>query len=197
MPEPDPIFFPDAAAFRAWLQEHHDSRTEVWVGMWRVKTGVPSPRWADLVPEALCFGWIDGKGKGIDDERIMQRFTPRRSRRWSAVNVRHVERLTAAGLMHPAGIAAFEARDPDLVPYSTSDRPDQLEPAQDAVLRAHAKAAAYWDTLPPSYRKSCAFWIGEAKREATRAKRLAELLEACARGERLARFAPVRRGRTP
>lgn len=193
MAEPEPIFFPDAAAFRAWLEEHHATETEVWVGMHRVATGVPSPRWADLVPEALCFGWIDGQGKGIDDRRIKQRFTPRRSRRWSAVNVRHIERLTAEGRMHPAGIAAYEARDKDQVPYSTSDRPDQLEPAQDAVLRANARAAAFWDTTPPSYRKSCAFWVGEAKRDATRDKRVAELIAACERGERLARFAPARK----
>jgi uncharacterized protein YdeI (YjbR/CyaY-like superfamily) len=185
----EPIYFTGPAEFRAWLEAHHDSEPEVVIGYWKAKTGKPSIRWAEAVREALCFGWIDGQSRGIDDERHLQRFTPRKSRRWSAVNVKHVAELEAEGRMTEAGRRAFAARDLDQVPYSTSDRPDALPPALDARLRAgHPQAAAYWDAAPPSYRKTCAFWVTEAKRPETREKRYAELVEACGRGERLARF---------
>lgn len=183
---PEPTFFASAAEFRAWLEEHHETETELWVGMWKAATGRPSPRWAELVREALCFGWIDGQARGIDDQSHMQRFTPRKSRRWSAVNVELMAQLEAEGLMRDAGRRAFEARDLDQVPYSTSRRPDRLPPEWEERLKDAGKA--FWDACPPSYRKTCAFWIGEAKRPETREKRFAELAAACAAGERLARF---------
>ncbi len=136
--------------------------------------------------EALCFGWIDGIGKPIDDQSYKQRFTPRKSRRWSAVNVQHVAELEAAGLMAPAGRAAFEARDKSQVPYSIKDRPAALPAEWDARLRAeHPEAAAFWDSTPPSYRKQNGFWISDAKRPETKEKRFAQLVAACERGERL------------
>jgi uncharacterized protein YdeI (YjbR/CyaY-like superfamily) len=191
----EPIFFATPADWRAWLEKHHTSETEVWIGYWKARTGKPSIRWAEAVRQALCFGWIDGQGKGIDDERHMQRFTPRKSRRWSAVNVKLIAELEAEGLMTDAGRRAFDARDKTQVPYSTSDRPDRLPEEWDARLRADdPQAAAYWDGCPPSYRKTCAFWLSDAKRPETREKRYAELLAACARGERLQRFvSPARR----
>jgi uncharacterized protein YdeI (YjbR/CyaY-like superfamily) len=159
------------------------------VGYWKAQTGRPSLRWAEAVREALCFGWIDGQSRGIDAERHMQRFTPRKSRRWSAVNVALVAELEAEGRMTDAGRRAFEARDPTQVPYSTSDRPAQLPDEFDERLRRDdPEAAAFWDSTPPSYRKMCAFWISDAKRPETREKRFAELLDSCARGERLARY---------
>ena len=107
----EPIFFRAAHEFRDWLERHHATATECVVGYWKAHTGKPSLRWADAVREALCFGWIDGQGRSIDDERHMQRFTPRKSRRWSAVNVALVAELEAAGLMTEAGRRAFAARD--------------------------------------------------------------------------------------
>jgi uncharacterized protein YdeI (YjbR/CyaY-like superfamily) len=181
-----PIFFADGAEFRAWLEEHHASETEVWIGMWKAATGKPSIRWAEAVREALCFGWIDGQSQRIDDQSHSQRFTPRKSRRWSAVNVRLIAELEAEGLMRDPGRRAFEARDLDQVPYSTSDRPDRLPDEWESRLTGAAKA--FWDACPPSYRKRCAFWVTEAKRGETKEKRYAELREACARGERLGRF---------
>ncbi len=185
----EPIYFADAGEFRAWLEEHHATATECVIGHWKAHTGRPSIRWAEAVREALCFGWIDGQSKSIDDERHMQRFTPRKSRRWSAVNVALIAELEAEGRMTDAGRRAFEARDKTQVPYSTSNRPAQLPAELDERLRRdHPAAAEFWDTTPPSYRKTCAFWIGEAKRPETREKRFAELVEACSRGERLGRF---------
>jgi uncharacterized protein YdeI (YjbR/CyaY-like superfamily) len=190
----EPIFFRDPQEFRAWLEEHHETATECVVGYWKAHTGKPSLRWAEAVREALCFGWIDGQGRPIDDERHMQRFTPRKSPRWSAVNVAHVADLEAAGKMTDAGRRAFAARDMTQVPYSTSKRPDRLPPEFDERLRReHPEAAAFWDTTPPSYRKMCSFWVGEAKRLETREKRFAELVEACGRRERLARYTSPRK----
>ncbi len=191
----EPIYFTRPEELRAWLEANHDDATELVIGYWKASTGRPSIRWAEAVREALCFGWIDGQGKGIDDERHMQRFTPRKSRRWSAVNVALVAELEAAGLMREPGRRAFESRDQTQAPYSTSRRPAELPPEWDARLRAeHPEAAAYWDSSPPSYRKRCTFWITDAKRPETREKRFAELVEACARGERLSRYdSPVRR----
>lgn len=186
----EPIYFASPAEWRAWLGRHHADAREVWVGFHKKHTGRPSLSWEEAVREALCFGWIDGIVRRVDSERHKQRFTPRTGRRWSAVNVRLVAELEAAGLMAPAGRAAFAARDPDQVPYSTADRPAALPPEWDARLRAAgATAAAFWDAAPPSYRKAAAFWVTDAKRPATREKRFAELLAACAAGERLARFA--------
>ena len=185
----EPIYFSSPAEWRAWLEEHHEDEREVWVGYWKAHTGRSSLTWAQAVREALCFGWIDGQVRRVDADRHMQRFTPRKPRsRWSAVNVRLVAELEAEGLMHSAGRRAFEARDPEQVPYSTSDRPAQLEPEHDARLREHPQAAAFFDAQPASYRKVVAFWISDAKRPETREKRLAELIDASGRGERLARF---------
>ena len=99
----EPIFFRGPHEFRDWLERHHATATECVVGYWKTHTGEPSLRWADAVREALCFGWIDGQGRSIDDERHMQRFTPRKSRRWSAVNVALVAELEAEGRMTEAG----------------------------------------------------------------------------------------------
>jgi uncharacterized protein YdeI (YjbR/CyaY-like superfamily) len=182
----EPIYFTGPAEFRAWLERHHETEPECIIGYWKAATGRPSIRWAEAVREALCFGWIDGQSRKIDDERHMQRFTPRKSRRWSAVNVKLVAELEAEGLMTDAGRRAFAARDLTQTPYSTSDRPDALPPELEARLPARAKA--FWDACPPSYRKTVAFWITDAKRPETRDKRLAELVHHSEREQRLPRF---------
>ena len=106
-----PIYFSSPQEFYDWLEEHHESDTEVYVGYWKKHTGKPSLTWSEAVDQALCFGWIDGRVNRIDDERHMQRFTPRRPNiNWSNINVAKVERLTEEGRMRPAGLAAFELR---------------------------------------------------------------------------------------
>jgi uncharacterized protein YdeI (YjbR/CyaY-like superfamily) len=185
----EPTFFAGPEEFRAWLEEHHATATECVVGYHKAHTGEPSMRWAEAVREALCFGWIDGQSRSIDGDRHMQRFTPRKSRRWSAVNVELFAELEAEGRMTEAGRRAFAARDTAQVPYSTSKRPARLPPEFDERLRReHPEAAAFWDSTPPSYRKICAFWVGEGKRPDTRERRFAALVDACSRGERLSRF---------
>jgi uncharacterized protein YdeI (YjbR/CyaY-like superfamily) len=186
----EPIFFESPAAWRAWLEANHDTASEVWMGMWKARTGRPTVTWAQGVREALCFGWIDGQARRIDDRSHMQRFTPRKSTRWSAVNVALVEELEAAGLMHEAGRRAFATRDLTEKPYSVSDRPAQLPPDLDARLRENAAAATFWDASPPSYRKMAAFYVTSAKREETREKRLATLIADSANGVRLKQLRP-------
>lgn len=184
--ESEPIFFASPSEFRDWLERHHVSATECVVGYWKTHTGNPSLRWAEAVREALCFGWIDGQRRSIDHERHMQRFTPRKGTRWSAVNVALVAELEAEGRMTEAGRRAFAARDQSEPPYSTSQRSAVLSSEFDERLRRdHPEAAAFWDSTPPSYRKSCAFWIGDAKRQDTRERRFNQLIEACDVGERL------------
>lgn len=181
----EPIFFDSPAEWRAWFEANHDTASEVWIGIWKARTGKPTVTWADAVREALCFGWIDGQVRRIDDESHMQRFTPRKSRRWSAVNGALAEELEAAGLMHEAGRRAYAARDQNELPYSVSKRPDKLPPDLDGRLRENAAAAAFWDASPPSYRKMAAFFVTSAKRAETREKRLATLIADSANGLRL------------
>jgi len=182
----EPIVCGAPHEFRDWLERHHATATECVVGYWKTHTGKPSLRWANAVREALCFGWIDGQSRSIDDERHMQRFTPRKSRRWSAVNVALVAELEAEGRMTEAGRRAFAARDTSEEPYSTSKRPSQLPPEFDERLRRdHPTAAAFWDSTPSSYRKMRSFWVSEAKRPETRERRFGLLVEACDAGERL------------
>ena len=190
----EPIFFRAPHEFRDWLERHHATATECVVGYWKTHTGKPSLRWADAVREALCFGWIDGQGRSIDGERHMQRFTPRKSRRWSAVNVALVAELEAEGRMTEAGRRAFAARDTSEEPYSTSKRPSRLPPEFDERLRRdHPKAAAFWGLhaaeLPQDAR--LLDQRGEAPRDARAAIRPAR------RGLRRGRAAPVVRRSEP
>jgi uncharacterized protein YdeI (YjbR/CyaY-like superfamily) len=181
----EPIYFASPAEFRAWLEQHHESETEVWVGMWKKATGKQGLNWAQAVDEALCFGWIDGVMRRVDDERHVQRFTPRKpSSNWSAVNIANVERLRAEGRMRPAGEAAFaRRRDDKTAVYSHEQRKSPaFEPDAEAQFRADAAAWAYWSARPPSYRRQATWWVISAKRPETRARRLATLIADCAAG---------------
>ena len=188
----DPIFFDGAEQFRAWLQEHHASETEVWVGMYKKATGRQTLSWPQAVDQALCFGWIDGIVRRIDDERHMQRFTPRKpSSNWSKVNIANVERLEREGLMHPAGRAAFERRtDERTAVYAfEQDTPAAFTPEQAARLDADPRARAFFDAQPPGYRRLATHWVTSGKREETRERRLAQLVADSAAGRRLRQYA--------
>jgi uncharacterized protein YdeI (YjbR/CyaY-like superfamily) len=189
----EPIYFESPAAFRAWLEQHHETETEVWVGMWKKATGRQGLNWAQAVDEALCFGWIDGIAKGVDDQSHKQRFTPRKKNsNWSAVNIANVERLRAEGRMTPAGEAAFARRRDDRTAiYSHEQRRNpELEPEQQAQLEADAAAWAYFSARPPGYRRQAIWWVISAKRPETRARRLAKLIEDSAAGRTIAPLTP-------
>jgi uncharacterized protein YdeI (YjbR/CyaY-like superfamily) len=182
--EPEPIFFKSPQEFYDWLEEHHETESEVYVGYYKKGTRQPSLTWSQAVDQALCFGWIDGRVNRIDEERHMQRFTPRRpGSNWSKINVEKVAKLTDAGLMRPAGMAAFERRsDEKTGVYSFERENAALPPEYDEQLRANAAAADYFDSRPPWYRRTAIHLIMSAKREETRLRRLAQLIEDSAAG---------------
>jgi uncharacterized protein YdeI (YjbR/CyaY-like superfamily) len=183
----DVHFFASPAEFRAWLEANHATETEVWVGSYRKATGKQGMTWSESVDQALCFGWIDGVRKSIDDESYMQRFTPRNPRsNWSKINVEKVAKLTQEGLMTPAGLAAFEKRREDQTGvYSYENRPENFEAEQEARFKKHPKAWAFFEAQPRSYRRAAIWWIISAKREETREKRLQMLIDDSKAGRRL------------
>jgi uncharacterized protein YdeI (YjbR/CyaY-like superfamily) len=180
----EPIFFDSPEAFYAWLEENHATEDEVYVGFHKQHTGKRAMSWSEAVDQALCFGWIDGRANKIDDDRYMQRFTPRRSGSdWSEINVEKVARLKEAGRMRPAGLAAFEQRSEERTGVYSFERDNgKLAPEYEKRVRANEAAARYFDGKPPWYRRTAARWVMSAKREETRERRLAQLIEDSANG---------------
>ncbi|EWT03416.1 hypothetical protein N865_16940 [Intrasporangium oryzae NRRL B-24470] len=174
-------FFEDAAEFRAWLEANHATAPELWVGLHRSHVVPRGPVVRELVTEALCFGWIDSLQQGIDADSARLRFTPRRPGSvWSRVNIDTVERLTAEGRMHPAGLAAYERRRQDDLGLYSYERDEEAWPADfEEVLRADPMASAFWDGAAASYRKTCVYWVLSAKRPETRERRMRQLVDAC------------------
>jgi uncharacterized protein YdeI (YjbR/CyaY-like superfamily) len=183
----EPTFFATHEEFRAWLEAHHVTKTELLVGFHKKGTGRPSITWPESVDEALCYGWIDGVRKRLDDDRYTIRFTPRKPGSiWSAVNIQRVEVLTAQGLMRPAGLRAFLARDEERSRVYSYERAQAGLSAEDEVaIRANALAWTFFQAQPPSYRKTAAWWVVSAKREETRRKRLATLIADSELGRRI------------
>ena len=176
----EPRIFPSQADFRAWLEVHHANTPELLVGYYKKGTGKPSMTWPESVDEALCFGWIDGIRRRIDDESYSIRFTPRRPRSiWSAVNIRRAGELIEAGRMTPAGLAAFEARNEDRSAiYSYEQRHHAaLDAEQERRFRASPEAWQWFQSRPPSFRKAAIHWITSAKKPETRQRRLTMLIE--------------------
>ena len=181
--EPEVVFFASAAQFRAWLEEHHDTATELW--MERRRKGHPEQglTWEDAVVEALCFGWIDSASRRHGEDARAQRWSPRKaSSNWSEINIAHVQRLIAEGRMRPAGLAAFERRRPERTGVYSYETRDALDPAEEAALAAVPAAQAFWDAATPGYHRICANWVHGAVREQTRTDRLAALVADCAAG---------------
>ncbi|HEX3159442.1 MAG TPA: YdeI/OmpD-associated family protein [Gemmatimonadaceae bacterium] len=186
--EHDVVFFATPEAFRAWLAEHHQSSTELWVGFFRKDSGERSITWPEAVDEALCVGWIDGVRKRLDERRYVIRFTPRKTRStWSMVNVARVAELTRVGRMRPEGLAAFEKRTAERTGTYTYEQPAPavLDAAAERTFRASAVAWEFFQAQAPSYRRTVIGWVASAKREETRQKRLAAIIEASAHGRRL------------
>jgi uncharacterized protein YdeI (YjbR/CyaY-like superfamily) len=179
-----PIYFSSPEDFYEWLEENHETADEVYVGFHKQHTGKRAMTWSEAVDQALCFGWIDSRANSIDDDRYMQRFTPRKpGSNWSKINVEKVAKLTEAGLMRPAGFAAFEKRSDVRTGVYSFEREDAALPAEyEAQLRANPAAADYFDARPPWYRRTAAHWVTSAKREETRLRRLAQLIEDSAAG---------------
>ncbi len=184
----NPIFFAGPDEWRAWLEQHHATDTEVWVGLYKKASGKVTMTWSQAVDEALCFGWIDSVSRRVDDEARMQRFSPRKAKsHWSKVNVEKVAALRGAGKMTEAGEAAFAARSEDNTGRASfeQDKPAAFTAEQEAQLRANAAAWEWFSAQAPYYRRTATHWVVSAKRDDTQARRLATLIECSAAGERI------------
>jgi len=187
MPDASPTFFATPAEFRAWLEEHHAAETELLVGFYKKGSGKPSITWPESVDEALCYGWIDGVRRSLGDDAYTIRFTPRKKRSfWSNVNIRRAGELIAEGRMRPAGLVAFEARTGERSGVYSFEQKDQervvFDEAQARQFQGDAKAWGFFQAQPPWYRRTATWWVISAKKEETRAKRLATLIADSAAG---------------
>ena len=192
----EPIFFETPASFRAWLEEHHAAETELLVGFHKKGSGRPSLTWPESVDQALCFGWIDGVRRGIDEHSYTIRFTPRKARStWSSVNIKRAKELVEEGLMRPAGLAAFQRRSDERSGIYAYEQREQakLDPAAEKEFRADRKAWAFFSEQAPSYRRTATYWVISAKKEETRRKRLRTLIEDSAAGRTLAHLTRPRK----
>jgi uncharacterized protein YdeI (YjbR/CyaY-like superfamily) len=183
-------FFRSPAEFHAWLESHHADAAELWVGFYKKSSGKPSITWPESVDAALCFGWIDGLRKNIDEIRYKIRFSPRKaSSVWSAVNIKRFQALIEQGLVRPAGQKAFEARRENRSGvYSYEQRRAEFDEPYLGILKNNRAANDFFHRQPASYRKAACWWVISAKKEETRLKRLAQLIEDSAAGRRIAQF---------
>jgi len=183
----NPKFFPTPAAFRKWLAANHDKSKELWVGFYRKGSGKPNITWPESVDEALCFGWIDGVRKKVDEDSYMIRFSPRKpASNWSAINIRNVERLIKENRMQAAGLKAFANRKAHRSGiYSYEQRTTETPEPYAAIFKRNKSAWNFFQAQPLGYRKIMNWWIFSAKQEATRLKRLEKLIEQSALGKRV------------
>lgn len=197
MAEPRIRFFRSPEAFRAWLERHHRTGRELYVGFHKRHTGRPSLTWPEAVDQALCFGWIDGIRRRLDADRYSIRFTPRNpNSTWSAVNLKRVRALRKAGRMRPAGLRLFQQRDRKKSGlYSFEQRRHIRLPSSLAKrFRADAAAWRFFRSQAPWYQRTASFWVVSAKRETTRLKRLETLIAHSAQGRPIP---PLSRERAP
>ena len=180
-------YFKSAADFRTWLEANHACTTELWLGIYKKDSGKVSITYAEALDEALCFGWIDGVRKRVDELSFTQRFTPRKPTSvWSLINIGHVERLTKLGRMMPAGLKAFAARTAAKSGiYSFENRPRELSPELQRQFKSDKAAWKFFEQQPPGYQRLMAFWVMSAKQDETRARRLAQLISDSKRGRRV------------
>jgi uncharacterized protein YdeI (YjbR/CyaY-like superfamily) len=184
-----PRYFATPNDWREWLEKHHASRDELWVGFHKKGSGKPSITWPESVDEALCFGWIDGVRKTIDANSYVIRFTPRRAgSNWSQINIGRVRALIREKRMHDAGLRAFKKRDPKktgVYSFEQQRAAAKLSAAQEKEFKRNRAAWAFFQSQPPGYRKIAAWYVVSAKRDETRARRLATLIEDSAAGRRI------------
>ena len=186
--------FESPTAFRTWLDAHHETSAELWIGFYRKGVAKEAMTYTEAVEEALCYGWIDGQARRISDEVWSNRFTPRRrGSNWSAVNLKRVAGLIADGRMHPSGVRAYEERDRTKDATYSYERPAaELPPDWTARFRDNAVAWEQWMAETPSYRRTATYWVMSAKRPETRARRFETLVTDSAEGRRVKPFLVAR-----
>ena len=180
-------FFKTQDDFREWLEINHEKETELIVGFYKVKSGKPSMNWSQSVDQALCFGWIDGIRKSMDEESYSIRFTPRKNTsNWSEINIKKVEELTRAGLMKPAGMKAFSFRKESKSGiYSYENEAESFDYQDEKLFRENEKAWEFFMKQTPSYRKAVVRWINSAVQEITRQSRLEKTIKQCEKQKRI------------
>ena len=190
-------FFKTSSDLRKWFEVHHASAPELWVGYYKKDSGKPSISWPESVDEALCFGWIDGVRKSVDDVSYKIRFSPRKPRSiWSAVNIKRAQELMEQGLMQPAGLRAFQARTENRSGiYSYEQRSPELPDRYGEKLKKHPAAWEFFQAQPPSYRKAANWYVLSAKKEETRLKRLEQLIAHSEAGRRIPQFTVLKKSR--
>ncbi len=188
--KPKPTFFRTPDVFRAWLERQHGNDGELLVGFFKKGSGRPSITWPESVDVALCFGWIDGVRKSVDEFAYTIRFSPRRSGSiWSSINIKRARQLIKQGHMRPAGLKAYQARKENKSRvYSYEQRCVDLEQPYRRLFKKNHIAWRYFQKQPPYYRRMMNWWIISAKKEETRLKRLEKLIGFSAKGQRLPEF---------
>ncbi len=171
-------YFKSASEFRRWLEVNHGRRYELWVGFYKKDSGKGGLTYAEAVDEALCFGWIDGLKKRVDELSYTHRFSPRKRRsNWSRINILHAERLKNAGRMTPAGLEAYAAREPERSGvYSFENAPRKLAAADEKQFKSDETAWEFFQRQPPGYQRLAIWWMVSAKKPETRARRLSHLI---------------------
>jgi uncharacterized protein YdeI (YjbR/CyaY-like superfamily) len=183
--------FNTSAEFREWLEENHNRAAELWLGFYKQRSGKKSITYREALDEALCFGWIDGVRKSIDDTAYKQRFTPRRPKSyWSAVNTRRASELAKLGRMATPGAKAFEQRTSDSNKYSFESRPKELHLSYERQFKADRGAWEFFRAQAAWYQRTSTFWVVSAKREETRQRRLAMLISDSQARRRLSMLTP-------
>ena len=180
-----PKFFKNQSALRKWFTENHNKKDELLAGFYKKNSGKPSITWDESVDEALCFGWIDGIRKSLDEISYTIRFTPRKNNsKWSTKNINRVEELIRLNLIEPAGLAIYKKRkEENSHTYSFEQRIVKLDEKYENILKKNKKAWEYFQSQVPSYRRPATHWIMSAKQEQTRLKRLQILIKCSEAGE--------------
>jgi len=183
----NPLFFPTQSDFRKWFEKNHNKVEELWVGYYKKGTGKPSITWQESVDEALCFGWIDGIRKSIDEQSYKIRFTPRRKGSiWSAVNTKRIKELIKLGLVKPSGLEVFNQRDKKKTNRYSFEQKEAKFPAEfEKKLKTNKKAWNYFQKLPPSAKRVSTWWVISAKRDETKLSRLNTLIKCSEEGRKI------------
>ncbi len=181
------VYFADRKKWREWLENNCDTETEIWLIYYKKHTGIERIRYDDAVEEAICFGWIDSIVKRIDDDRYMQKFTPRKEKsKWSDLNKRRAAKMIKTGSMTGAGMAKIRAAKNNGEWNKAENKTivKAVPPDLESALSKNGEAAANFKKMAPSYRRNLIGWIESAKREGTRGKRIAQTVEMAERNEK-------------
>ena len=184
----NPKYFKSSSEFRKWLEKNHAVAHELWVGFYKKDSGIKSITYQEAVDQALCFGWIDGIKKKVDELNYTHRFTPRKSKsNWSSTNIKRVGELLRLGLMHPCGIKVFNQRNKKKIEqYSNERKIRTLDKSYIQIFQTHKNAMSFFLSQSPSYQKLANLWVMSAKKEETRLRRLNILIDDSANHRKLA-----------